>query len=122
MADTVLIIEDDHDVQDSLALLLEMEGYNVAAADDGRQALDYLEAAPELPCLILLDLMMPVMNGFEFRERQKENPAFASIPVVVMSAAGNIHEKLPGLEAKAYIKKPMEFATVAEAVKRYRGS
>ncbi|HET7370948.1 MAG TPA: response regulator [Gammaproteobacteria bacterium] len=119
MNNTVLIIEDDHDVRDSLVLLLEMEGYRVVVADHGRQALDYLEAEPEQPCLILLDLMMPVMDGFEFRARQKENPALASIPVVIMSAAGNVHEKLPGLDPKSYIKKPMDFSDVADAVDRY---
>ncbi|HET7587458.1 MAG TPA: response regulator [Gammaproteobacteria bacterium] len=119
MTQKVLIIEDDHDVRESLVLLLEMEGYTVVVADHGREALDYLQAAAELPCLILLDLMMPVMDGFEFRARQKENATLASIPVVIMSAAGNVHEKLPGLDPKAYIKKPMDFSDVADAVGRY---
>jgi CheY-like chemotaxis protein len=119
MAKTILVVEDDHDVRDSLSLLLEMEGYHVAVANHGRDALNFLENEQQPPCLILLDLMMPVMDGFEFRQRQREHPAFASIPVVVMSAAGSMHEKLPGLAAEAYIKKPMDFSDVADAVERY---
>ncbi|HET6725169.1 MAG TPA: response regulator [Gammaproteobacteria bacterium] len=119
MNKTVLIVEDDHDVRESLVMLLEMEGYATVVADHGQEALDYLESEPQQPCLILLDLMMPVMDGFEFRARQKSNPSLSDIPVVIMSAAGNIHEKLPGLEAKLYIKKPMDFSEVADAVGRY---
>ncbi|HET7307620.1 MAG TPA: response regulator [Gammaproteobacteria bacterium] len=115
----VLIVEDDREVRDSLTSLLEMEGYSAAVADHGRAALDYLRSEKELPCLILLDLMMPVMDGFTFRAEQKADAALGNIPVVVMSAAGNIHEKLPGLEAKAYLKKPMDFDDVVSAVEQY---
>jgi CheY-like chemotaxis protein len=81
----VLIIEDEPDAREAMAMLLEMEGYDVVAAANGRQAFEILKALPP-PRVILLDLMMPVMDGWRFRELQLADPRFASIPVVLVTA------------------------------------
>jgi len=81
----VLVVEDDRDIRDAIMLVLEHEGYEVVLAPDGKEALDLLQQGV-VPGLILLDLMMPVMNGWDFRRRQLADPALASIPVIVLSA------------------------------------
>jgi CheY-like chemotaxis protein len=112
---TILIVDDDDDIRDTMAELLESEGYNVALAADGRQALDHLRRAPA-PCLILLDLMMPVMNGFQFREEQRRDPRLAGIPVVVITA-GQASKAL-SLAVDTILTKPLGvsqlLATVAQ--------
>ena len=80
----VLIVEDDADVRDMLQTLLRAHGYTTAVAVNGREALMAAEERP--PCLILLDLMMPVMTGWEFRERQLAESSIAAVPVVCLSA------------------------------------
>src|SRR5438067_1769607 len=81
----VLIIEDDADLRDMMAQLLSLEGFQSVAVSNGREALDYLGQGV-LPDVILLDLMMPVMDGWEFRRKQQADRALADIPVVVLSA------------------------------------
>lgn len=83
---TIMVVEDDADVLDVIALTLEDHGYSVLVAANGRQALDKLRAAEHRPALILLDLMMPVMDGRQFREAQRRDPALADVPVVLLSA------------------------------------
>src|SRR6187549_1262395 len=95
----ILVVEDDTDIRESLVEVLEDEGFGVRAAADGRQALDVLRAERPLPDLILLDLMMPVMNGFQFREQQLSDAAFAGIPVVVVTADANARAKAESLNA-----------------------
>jgi CheY-like chemotaxis protein len=103
---TVLLVDDDYDIRSVLCEVLEQEGFAVGVAVNGREAITYLENNPA-PNLILLDLMMPVMNGFEFRELQVMNPKWAKIPVIVMSADGaqgkTKHERLKGA---VFVKKP----------------
>src|SRR5690606_13804277 len=79
----ILVVEDDQDIRESVVEILEDEGHRVSAAADGREALERLQRAQPRPDLILLDLMMPVMNGFQFREEQLKRPELAGIPVVV---------------------------------------
>src|SRR6476661_1385409 len=90
----VLVVEDDDDTRDSLQELLGNEGYAVLAAANGAAALSLLRAAPRArtpPCdLVILDLMMPVMNGWDFRARQRADPTLAGIPVLLMSAGGHL--------------------------------
>jgi CheY-like chemotaxis protein len=83
---TILVIEDDRDIRECMADALEMEGYAVASAGNGREALDRLRRGLR-PDLILLDLLMPVMNGWEFRQVQLADPLLAGIPVVIVSAS-----------------------------------
>ena len=111
----VLVVEDDPDIRDATAILLEDEGYRVHQAENGQRALDALASEP-LPCLILLDLMMPVMDGHEFLERMAElDPARAKLPVVVMTAAHN--PVVP--RALQVIKKPYSVEALLEAVAKH---
>lgn len=104
----VFLVEDDRDIREVFAALLGNHGYQVAAAADGRQALDELRLGPP-PCAILLDLMMPVMDGYEFRSRQLRDPALAPIPVIVMTADGRVGEKMHELgDVVSVMKKPID--------------
>jgi CheY-like chemotaxis protein len=111
-AKRVLVVEDDDDIRSTLAELLESEGYEVASAPDGMQGL--ARAQERTPDLILLDLMMPVMNGWEFREQQKRDPAIAGVPVVVVSAIWRA-----SIDASEVIAKPFSIDQVLDAVQRH---
>ncbi len=106
MASSVLIVEDNEGTREALSLLLQAAGYTTAEAEDGRSALAYLHSHP-LPRLILLDLMMPGMDGWEFlRERRKE-PELARVAVVLFSAAGGLEASTVwALGANDVIHKP----------------
>jgi len=110
----VLIVEDDEDLRDMMAQLLTIEGFDAAAVANGREALDYLHTS-EKPHVILLDLMMPVMDGWEFRRQQKADPDLARVPVIVLSALD------PGrastVDATAFLKKPLDFDRLLELVR-----
>jgi CheY-like chemotaxis protein len=118
---SVLIVDDDSNIRDMLNLFLTHKGYTVATVANGQEALSTLRQAAELPELILLDLMMPVMSGAEFRGVQRQEPALAAIPVAVISAAENLHDKAPQLDADVYLAKPIDFAALLETVERYCG-
>ena len=114
---SILVIEDDAATRDALSLALEDEGYFVTGVANGQEALQHLRhTAP--PNLILLDLMMPVMNGWEFRKQQAEDPALQSIPVVVVSADPGVLRKAAALGATDYLIKPIDFDNLLEAVQR----
>jgi len=108
MKDTVVIVEDDELIRDSLLEVLEEHGYNTIGAGDGREALDKLAKLDKLPCLIVLDLMMPVMDGREFRRVQLEDPVLKAIPVVVISAFRDLDEIAKELAPAAHFKKPLK--------------
>lgn len=112
---SVLIIEDDEGVRNSLAELLDEEGFDVRVASDGEDALGLLQDGP-LPSLILLDLMMPSMNGEEFRARQMADPRLANIPVIVVSARPDVEERARELAADDYLMKPMSFEALIHVV------
>lgn len=114
----VLIVDDDKDIRQSLADLLEDEGYTVARAEHGQAALEFLRAQTQAPKLILLDLNMPVMTGWEFREAQLQDPSLADIPVVVISA-GTYLNRPPHIQAHAYIAKPPDVNALFALVERY---
>jgi CheY-like chemotaxis protein len=99
----VLVVEDDDDSRDALVAVLEAYGYVVCEATDGQDALDRLKAGYR-PCSILLDLMMPRMDGWEFRERQRGDPELAKIPVALLTAAANIRLHASRLGAEAFAK------------------
>lgn len=103
----VLIVEDEKDIRESLGELLEAEGFVVALAENGQAALDYLSETAALPHVILLDLMMPIMDGEQFRREQLTLEPLARIPVVLMSAARDIAEAGERMQAYAVLKKPM---------------
>jgi two-component system, chemotaxis family, chemotaxis protein CheY len=106
MAKSILIVEDDVDVATSTADLLDAEGYLTTIAANGAQALEHLERTKNLPDAILLDLAMPIMDGWEFRRQQERLPRIASIPVIVISADGNVRSKAGSLKADGCVAKP----------------
>lgn len=110
----VLLVEDDPDVRSTLAGFLEQEGYEVRTAENGREGLDQLEV--EKPGLVLLDLMMPVMNGWEFLEEKNHKPQVSRVPVLVISAVpGSPH--IPG--ALGFLKKPVDLDRLMDFVELY---
>ena len=116
-ATTVLVVEDDFDLRDALVPILEYEGHRVVSAANGKEALERLHAmAP--PSLILLDLMMPVMSGEEFRAEQLRDPALASIPVVIVSAHASAEDRARRLGAAGCVRKPFEVDDLLEQVRR----
>src|SRR5919205_1888723 len=122
-AGNVLIVEDDPDTREMLATLLATEGFYAVAAEDGLEALHVLRAvrhrAPEVPCLVLLDLMMPRLGGGEFRRAQLGDPTVASVPVAVMSGAGDLEQRAKALGAVASVAKPIDVDRLLDVVRRY---
>ncbi len=115
----VLVVEDDPAQREAVCALLELEGFDWAAAGNGREALDLLhrETAPDL---VLLDLSMPVMDGWEFRVAQLADVYFCGIPVVILSAdRPSEHEHL--LHPEGFLRKPVNCALLMEAVRRFCG-
>lgn len=112
----VFVVEDDQDIREALTELLESEGYEVTTAENGQVGMDKLSAASQLPNLILLDLMMPVKDGFQFFAEKSADPTLSSVPVVIMSADGHILDKQKQLQAKAYIKKPVDIDHILKMV------
>ena len=112
----VLIVDDDRDISGILGDVLREEGYATSTVADGREALRLLREGLR-PCVIFLDLMMPGMNGWEFRENQLGDPDLSAIPVVVITAAGfgpaTIKSQLPGV---SYIRKPLPLDDVLAAI------
>jgi len=115
-----LVVEDDADVRDALGELLLDAGYRVASAIDGRDAIRALESGLR-PAAILLDLMMPGMDGFEFRAAQQRDPAFARIPVIVLSAHRGIDQDARALGAAGHVSKPAKVDDVLAVVARVAG-
>ena len=113
----ILIVEDDPDAQETLMMALEGEGHATICASNGSEALEQLRREPQA-CLILLDLMMPIMDGWEFRERQKDDPRLARIPTIVLSAMGD-SDKKPNGGIVAYLTKPFAFQDLLETVEQY---
>jgi CheY-like chemotaxis protein len=112
----VLIVDDDDNIRLILTMLLEHAGYTVAGRANGQEALAYLATTSNLPCVIVLDLMMPLMDGWEFRVQQLAEPVLAAIPVVVFSAAPPDDEAADTLRAVAVLQKPIEFASLLALV------
>jgi CheY-like chemotaxis protein len=114
----VLVVDDDYSVQDAIKDVLEDEGYEVSLAANGLEALKELRRGGS-PCVILLDLMMPVMNGWEFRREQLEDDGLAAIPTVLLTAHGRADENTQELKAAGCIRKPANPGDLIEAVQRY---
>ncbi len=103
----LLLVEDDAELRQSLCDLLQDAGFDVECAENGRVALTYLEGS-SAPCVVLLDLMMPVMNGWEFRDAQSRNEKISDIPVVILTADGRADVKAETLGAVGYLRKPIQ--------------
>lgn len=114
-APIILIVEDDRDIRDVLAEILAEEGYQVLVAEDGADGLRRLAEGP-LPDLILLDLMMPRMDGYQFREEQRKNPAWAAIPLVLLTAGVETSDKITALGALDVVRKPVKIDFLLELI------
>ncbi|HEX7127362.1 MAG TPA: response regulator [Thermodesulfobacteriota bacterium] len=114
---SVLVVEDDPDIQQTLAFALQMAGYTVTLAGDGAEAMRHMRSA--LPCLVLLDLVMPVMDGWQFRAAQQQDPTLAAVPVVVLSADGRVRQKATTLGVAGYLEKPIDLDALLAAVRRH---
>jgi CheY-like chemotaxis protein len=115
---SILVVDDDPDIRDSLTEILGDEGYRVSGVGNGREALEYLRAETR-PSLILLDMMMPEMDGWRFRLEQQKSPDLAHIPVVILSAHGNVREAALALGAADYLRKPLRIESLLEIAERY---
>jgi signal transduction histidine kinase len=114
----ILLVEDDRSIRVVLQGILEDEGYRVTVAENGRRALERLRSS-SVPDLIVLDLRMPVMDGWEFRAAQKSDPALARIPVLAVSADGSA--KAAAIDAQAYLRKPLSTGALLHAIGRILG-
>jgi len=117
---TVMVVEDDRDSREMLCDYLERHGYRAVSAADGQEALGLLDEVASL-CLILLDLMMPIMNGWQFRHEQRMDSEISKIPVVVISGKNDLPAHAQWLEADAYVQKPIRPETLLETVGRLLG-
>lgn len=115
----VLVVEDDFDIAEAMREMLELEGFDVACAMHGRDALQKLRADRDGTCLILLDLRMPVMDGYAFREEQLGDRTLARIPVVVVTADARAAESSDTLRVEEILKKPVNPVRLIEIVRRY---
>src|SRR5262249_3123824 len=111
----LLLVEDDVQLRSSLVELLESDGYDVAAVGNGFEALEALHSRPH-PDVILLDLMMPVKDGWQFRIEQKRDPSLSTIPVVAMSADHT--PKAAAIDADLYLQKPFEYDALLGAIRQ----
>ena len=115
----VLVVEDDADAREAMRSMLELHGYPVVTAADGSEALDRLRNGLK-PCLILLDLMMPGMDGFQFVNEKRQDPRISAIPVVIYSGHHDAKANAARLGAEGYFQKPVEVESLLKLVERYR--
>lgn len=116
---TVLVIEDNLDIRENTAEMLELEGFDVITAEDGLQGLEF--AIKHLPDVILCDIMMPKLNGYEVLKKLKEHESTANIPFIYASASVEKKEVKHAMQlgADAYIRKPFDLTELVELVNRY---
>ena len=118
----VLVVEDDPDIRDAMSMALENDGYPVITAANGREALDVLAREQVPPGLILLDLMMPIMDGWQFLEEIREQDALSTIPIVVVSAyrEKDKYVSAAALEKRvAFVRKPVDLRLLLRLTEHY---
>ncbi|KTC93418.1 response regulator [Legionella cincinnatiensis] len=113
----ILLIEDNNSVREALVWALEYAGYLVVTVRNGEEALSFLEKNP-LPFVIFLDLMMPVLDGFEFREKKRANQQIKNIPTIIASAKTNL-EKVEGMQYESFLSKPFELNDLLGLIRKY---
>ena len=118
MKKQILIIEDDHEIRSSLLEVLEEEGYSVLSAENGQQGIEVLEASETMPSLIILDLMMPVLDGYGFRRAQSAHEHYSTIPTAVFSA-GYTSPDADIVRFEESIRKPVDLDDLFALVKKY---
>ena len=112
----MLVVDDDADVRELLSVALTSEGYEVATVPNGREALHYLRSHANA-CVILLDLMLPMMDGAHFRTAQLLDRSLAWIPVIVMSAVVDADRRARELGARRLVRKPLDLDEVNNALR-----
>jgi CheY-like chemotaxis protein len=118
---TILVVDDDVDIRDAICLVLEHRGYGAVGAANGEEALALLRASGSID-LILLDMMMPVMDGWGFRSSQPNGPAFVEIPVIVLTGDGRASSKAEAIGAAGYLRKPLDLDDLLAVVASHCGS
>lgn len=118
-ARTVLVVEDDSDIREALAEVLEDGHYRAIRAANGEMALAKLRDAAPIPCVILLDVMMPVMDGREFLARQQKDDLLRQIPVVVLSAHADAAHAVSQLNAAGFLRKPVDLSELMRTVEKF---
>jgi len=116
----VLLVEDDADLRESLIELLDSEGFDAVGAANGFEAVELLRQEPR-PDLILLDLMMPVMNGWAFLKYRNEHPILSNVPVVVTTAWNEVPGEAEVIGVQGYLRKPLVPQEVVEIVHKHCG-
>jgi CheY-like chemotaxis protein len=114
---SVLVVDDDAAVRELLLVTLEAEGYDVATAASGREALQHLRSHAET-CMILLELVLPLMDGIQFRTAQLRDRSLAWIPVVAMSAATDADRRARDLGARSFVAKPLNLDVLRQVLRR----
>ncbi|HXH31505.1 MAG TPA: response regulator [Bacteriovoracaceae bacterium] len=112
---TILVVEDDYDIREAIKDFLELEDYQVVTATNGKEALEVLKTGLK-PCLVLLDMMMPIMGGREFLDIVLKDSVLAPIPIFILSAIAS-SENTKG--AVGFIKKPADLHVLLSMVKTY---
>src|SRR5712692_2054980 len=118
MRNTILVVEDDTDLRETILDVLESAGFDVAIASNGQEALQALDSNRRTS-LILLDLRMPVVDGFEFRRRQLQNPRLACVPVILLSGDSHGQHQAERLGFACSVKKPFGVSDLLTLVRRY---
>lgn len=115
----ILLIEDDAAIRESLVEVLQFDGFTVVCANNGEEGLATLQKMEVPPGLILLDVMMPVMDGYECLKRLRSNPQWSDIPVTLLSADGALDKKAAHHQVTRYLKKPVELNDLLDLVKDF---
>jgi CheY-like chemotaxis protein len=115
----VMIVEDDPDVRETIAEILVDAAYQPLLASNGKEALEHLRSAAPKPCVILLDIMMPVMNGWEFRAQQRSEAGLSAIPVVVITAHADASRAATEMEAAGFLRKPVKLESLLASVSHF---
>lgn len=114
-ANRILLVEDDVDIQEALTQILTLEGYEVIRATNGQEGLDYLRSAKELPQMILLDLIMPVKDGYQFLAERSFNNRLSELPVIVMTANQMQSSRPAG--ATGFLRKPVDISVLLDTIR-----
>jgi two-component system, OmpR family, response regulator CpxR len=116
---TVMVVEDDVDIRDSIHEVLADLQYRPVSASDGAAALDQLKLMDPKPCVILLDMMMPILDGPGFRQRQQQDPELSGIPVVILSAHAEARATASEMQVAAFLKKPVKLQELLDTIEQF---
>ncbi|TMQ06545.1 MAG: response regulator [Deltaproteobacteria bacterium] len=115
----VLIVDDDTDIRETIEEVLADNDFPASGAENGAVALERLRSDVKPPCVILLDMMMPVMDGRTFRLAQRDDPALSNIPVVVLTAHASGERSARELQVDGFLRKPVDLETLLDVIRRY---